>query len=230
MTKQEVRRLEMYRRVLEFMEACQDEFAPGSPCRKLLNDLTEAVARLHDRNMTQSFVGNRATARTAGKRNAREEVLDTLKSIRATSVTMARTQPGLDSQFALPAKKVNDEVLLAIANGFAVAAEPLAGEFIAHEMPADFIAALRAQIANLEAVMKQSSAAFTTRRTATKSIGADTAEGLRLVRALDPLIRNKYRGDRGRIEEWEIISRVQLVGLNGTAAGAGEQTQDETGG
>ncbi|MFN0119894.1 MAG: hypothetical protein ACKV2V_05270 [Blastocatellia bacterium] len=226
MTKVEIRRLEMYRRVQEFGESCQNDFAVESQCRKMFRDLAEVVARLSEGSQRQSRVGNHATAAVAGKRAARAELLETMKSIQATSVTIARTHPGLDSQFAMP-RQSSDEILLAAANGFAVAVEPLAAEFIALEMPEDFVSILRSQIDNFAAMMKQGSTAFTKRRGATKSIAADTAEGLRLVRLLEPAIRNKYKGNRVIMEQWEMASRVRQAGYGGAVAGEAEQAQGE---
>ena len=109
-----------------------------------------------------------------------------LKAINLTARAMAADVPGLDDKFRLPPVG-NDQLLLNAARAFLADATPLAAQFIAHEMPADFLDDLRDDIAALEAAIGNQASGVGEGVSARVAIETRVDDGV--------AVMNKLRGD-----------------------------------
>src|ERR1700730_3856022 len=140
----------MFVRVRNFCTSRAADFAANSLAAQLIANLVVVITRLD--GLIASQVSGRGAARegTSSRAAARAALRDKMEAISRTARTLAQTTPGVDEKFRVPQGN-NDQELIAAARGFATdAARPLAAQFIAHELPSDFIDELNADIAAFE--------------------------------------------------------------------------------
>jgi hypothetical protein len=118
------------------------------------------------------------------------------------------TIPGIDEKFRVP-QGSNDQNLIAAARGFARDAAPHAAQFIAHELPADFIEELNEDIADLQAAIDQHTDAVGDHVGARAAIDRAIDDASKIVRQLDTIIRNKFRDDPVVLAEWASASHTE---------------------
>ena len=108
---------------------------------------------------------------------------------------------------ALPAADTRSP--LSAARAFLIDAEPFKDQFIAHELPADFLEDLRADIAALEAAMSEQESGVGQRLVAGVSIDETIDNGAAIVRKLDAIMQNKYFNNRAVLAEWTRASHTE---------------------
>jgi hypothetical protein len=117
-------------------------------------------------------------------------------------------QPGLSEKFRLP-RGNNDQQLLSAARAFATDALPLKAQFIVHELPADFLEDLAADIDALEAAIGDQSGGMGSRVAASAAIDDAMERGAVITRKLDAIIKNKYGNSRATLAEWTSASHTE---------------------
>jgi len=95
------------------------------------------------------------------------------------------------------------------ASAFPADAVPLAGEFQKHEMPANFIDELHADIAALEEALSGRARNRDAHVAATAALDATMERGIKAVRRLHAMVRNKFRDDPAALAAWESASHVE---------------------
>jgi hypothetical protein len=128
-------------------------------------------------------------------------------------------EPGLNEKFRLP-RGNNDQQLLSSARAFATDALPLKAQFFTHELPADFLEDLAADITALEAAIGDQSGAFGSRVAAGAAIDDAMERGAVITRKLDAIIKNKYGNNRATLAEWTSASHTERAPRRG---GGGSQ-------
>ena len=101
-----------------------------------------------------------------------------------------------------------DQALLTAGRAFAADAVPLAGEFQKHEMPANFIDELNADIAALEEAISGRARHRDSHVAATASLDATVDRGIKAVQRLHAIVRNKFRDAPAALAAWESASHV----------------------
>src|SRR5712692_5921013 len=91
---------------------------------------------------------------TRSRAKARETLWKLVKAVNRTALSLDQDSPGLRYRFSLPGVG-RDHVLLTTARAFAQDAAPLAAEFIAYEMPKDFVAELETAIGNFDQAIRE---------------------------------------------------------------------------
>ena len=202
------RRHQMFVRVKDFGASHSGDFAPGGLGVRLFADLNGIVTQLD--NHASAEVSGRGTARegTSTRAEAREALRDDLEAINRTARAMAEDTPGIDDKFQLP-RGNNDQNLLSSARAFAADATPLSAQFIAHEMPADFLADLNTDIANMEAAISLQASGVGDHVSAGAAIDETIDAGNVIVRKLDAVVRNKYANDPATLAEWTSASHTE---------------------
>ena len=109
------------------------------------------------------------------------------------------------------------------ARAFARDVEPLAGEFIAHGMPTDFVAQLTAKIAGFEQALQKREASRELHASADASIGAALDPGLAAIHRLDAIIGNVLGDDASAMAAWTVARRLDQY--RGTKRGTTGGTQ-----
>lgn len=225
----ENRQLEMLARVREFGVARAADFPAGTLGQEMFTTLTQVVASLATHATSQTSQRNEAKKNTTAKAAARETLLASLAALQRTARVLALADPGLEKSFRLP-RKVTDQSLLTAARAMAATAAPLAGELTRHELPADFVTQLSAQITALEETITNRSEARSAQVTATASIGQTVEQGLEIMQRLGALVRNKYGTQPQVMAAWETARRVTRPRAAAAAAGvAGSQSARASG-
>src|SRR5438045_1288379 len=134
-------------RVREFNAQRIADFSETGVARQFFNDLIAAIADAKRLGEAQATGIGQARQVTLSRRDARAAVQRAVEAI----FRIARSM-GLEAQFQRPANDT-EEALLNTARSYATNALPLKAQFIAHEMPPDFIDDLNEDIADLEAVI-----------------------------------------------------------------------------
>lgn len=223
MNDQEIRTLEMLKRVRGFDGARAKSFAAGSLARELFDAVSLAVNELESQAAAEAAAGGSKRQNTAGRAAAREALSRKMEAVRRTARSMAYTTPGLEDKFRIP-RNPSDQILINTARAFVREALPLKDEFIRHEMPADFVENLNAVIEALENAIGSQDASKGARKSAGASIDGALGRGLDAVRRLDPIVRNKFGDEPAVLSEWEGARHIRR-GPRSQADGVGNNEQ-----
>lgn len=208
MTDKENRKYQMFVRVRNFCTAHTTDFAANSLAAQLIAALVALITTL-DGLIAEQVSGRGAAREGSSTRGAARAALrDSMEAISRTARTLALTIPGLDEKFRVP-QASNDQKLIAAARGFARDAAPHAAQFIAHELPADFIEELNEDIAALQSAIDHHTDGVGDHVGARAGIDRLVDEASQMVRQLDTIIRNKYRNDPVVLAEWASASHTE---------------------
>jgi hypothetical protein len=208
MNEVETRKYEMLARVRDFGVRNASAFPAGAFAADLFAQVGTVIDRLSSHSVAQAAGGGAAREGAANRRLARKTLRDDLEAMGRTARIISVRLPNVGEKFRLPITE-RDQALLDSARAFAADARPLAAEFALHEMSATFFAKLDADIAEFEQSLAEQRGGREARIAATAAIGATLASGLRSVRQLDTVIRNKFAGDSVTLMAWASARRVQ---------------------
>lgn len=204
----ENRRREMFLRVHGFGDARSADFGPSTLGGQLFTALGQIISELNDHASAQASALGSAYQGTSTRSVTRQALRDDLRAISRTAEAIAEDTPGFDDQFRMPPVG-NDQNLLHVARSFLANATPVSARFISHELPADFLDDLSIDIANFEMAMTHQAAGVGTHVSARAAIDEAIAEGLKTVKKLDAIVRNKYRDDGPTLAEWTSASHTE---------------------
>ena len=210
MRQQDTLRYEMLVRVRDFGAARTELFPADALGGRMFAEVNTAVVRLDQHTATEVSGSGAALEGSTAKAAARQSLVGQLEAINRTARALAIETPDLDGKFRVPSRK-GDQTLLSTARAFAQDAAPLAGEFIAHAMPANFLDELRSGIAGFEQSMHGRDAGKGTRLAARAGIDAEMDAALVAVRKLDAIVANTLRHDPVNATVWERIRHVERM-------------------
>jgi hypothetical protein len=208
MNDTESRKLSRYRRVQGFGETYADDFAPSSLGKQLFAALGVIITEIDGYGASEVIGVGEQLGGTETRRHAREELRADLEAITRTARVMASDAPGLEEKFRLPRNR-NDQHLLAAARGFAIDTLPLKAQFIAHELPADFLEDLNADIAALEAAIANQAGGRGSHVSARAAIDDAIERADEIVRKLDAIVKNKYANNAPVLAAWLSASHTE---------------------
>jgi hypothetical protein len=223
MTNHIIRHLASLKKISEFNAAHGADFTPGGQGAKLFATVSLVVNKFEQQGGAQVSGTNLARSGTATKAVAYHLLHDDLVHISETAHGMAATVPGLDKKFRMP-RSGGDQALLNAARAFRIDAEPLKAQFIAFEMPADFLDQLDAAIAQFDAALKTQTDGTEGHVGATAGLDQNLADALAAVRQLTPLVRNKYRANPSVLAEWETARHTERAAKASPAKPATKST------
>jgi hypothetical protein len=148
-----------------------------------------------------------AQASTQAIQAARVDLRSKMIALRATAIAMEEERPGISANFRVPSTK-GDQALISAARAAIATATPLKSEFLKREMPATFLEDLTALITELENQVNERNANREKHVTATAAIKDALKRGVKLMRELDPIVRNKYRDDPATLAAWDSATHV----------------------
>lgn len=143
-------------------------------------------------------------------------------------VTVARVQlePASDVRMPeairMPKSSAGVTKLLQAADGMIAAARPFEAAFVAHGLPADFVARFITARNELEAVLGGRAAFVDTHVGASAGMRVQVARGRRAVRRIDVVVRAAFDGDEVTLAQWRAAKRVRQV--TGPAGSRAEET------
>ena len=217
------RRHQMFARVQDFGSEHLKDFDSHSLGAQLFTTLAEIVTRLDEHGASQASKSGTAKQGTTSRGQARQALREDLEDINRTARAMADEIVGLNDKFRLPLPG-NDQLLLNAARAFAADAVPFSAQFIAHEMPGDFLADLNADIAAMEAAISEQSSGIGQRVAAGAAIDSTIDDGVATVRKLDAIVKNKYANNAAVLAQWTSASHTERAPrhkLVSTAGGSG---------
>lgn len=207
MKDSEVRKLERLIRVRVFGVAHASSFPATSFGGQKFAALTLIVDELETYGAMQSGGKGAAQASTQAKRAARADVRRKMVAIRDTALALEEVMPGISDNFRVP-RGNGDQVLISAARAFVTTATPIKSEFTQREMPATFLEDLTAAVAKFEKAVNEKNVNTEKRIAATAAISAALERGAKLVRELDPVVKNKFRGDSATLAAWHSASHI----------------------
>lgn len=195
-------------RVGEFGATRSSDFPADSFAGASFAELARVVGELRRFSVAKSSHQTSKRQNTTAKSSAKGALIEDLRAINRSARAMARRIPGIDDKFRMP-RKLNDQAFLTVALMFAADAEPLAEEFAKYELPANFLADLRGDIAAFEKACGDQSAAQNSATDANETIDDLIATGLDIVRDLDAVVKNRYRNDALTLSVWTRAAHVE---------------------
>jgi hypothetical protein len=208
MNDREIRISQMATRINDFGAAHGAGFSAGSRGQQKFAALSTQVAVIDQLGTSQAATSGAAQTSTVAKREARESIRRQMKAIREVAVALESESPGISSSFRMPATN-GDEALINSARAFVIAATPLKPMFTSSELPATFLEDLTAAISSFEESVSLYNQKRGESAAATASLKAALAEVVKLRRELDPIVRNKFRGDTATLAAWESASHLE---------------------
>ena len=208
MNDSERRKLEAFVRAYGFIGAHTTDFADGSLGKQHFTALGAVKNEITGLAASETSGHGAARQGTTTRGQARDALIATLETLSRTARAMSDTVPGIENKFRLP-RDNNDQNLLTAARAAATDALPLTAQFIAHEMPADFLEDLAEDIADMEAAISTQSSGVGDHVAASAAIDDAITRGMELLRKLDAIVRNKYANNPGLLAEWTAASHVE---------------------
>ncbi len=184
------------------------DFAAGSKAAELMAIALAGEAEATGSGTEQASGDGKTRAGTVTKAGLYDGLLEDLRAISGTAKSISSEMAGLDEKFRLPRSQAQS-VLLTTARAFLKDATPLAANFIAYELAADFLTDLEDDIAAYDAAEDDQDDGLGKRVGATRTIAQALTDGCAAVRNLEPLMRNKYKNDPPKLAEWFVASHVE---------------------
>ena len=208
MNDREARRIQMFTRVDGFGDDHASDFAANSIGKGLFVDLKAVIAQINAQAAAETGGRGSARAGTDTRAEARRELREDLEAIYRTARAMDVEGNSISEKFRVPPKG-NDQMLLNAARAARINSQPLKDQFIAHELRADFLEDLDADIAALERSMTSQSTAVGDHVAAGVAIDEAIERGNEIVRRLDAIVRNKYADNAPVLAEWTSASHTE---------------------
>jgi hypothetical protein len=152
------------------------------------------------------------------RRRLATELRASMRDIGKTAETLdPELFPGLAEELRVP-RSQKFEVLLAAGRAFLARVTPIKATFVERGLEADFDVELGAQIATLESATERKNDGDHTRRAGTLGLDATARRGMRIVRGLDAIIRNRFRKTNPvQLGVWKTASKVQANPIRAAA-------------
>jgi hypothetical protein len=198
MTKGQIVRYEMLRRVRDFGVAHQAQFLAAS----VGGQAFATVGAVLDDLIAQATL-TMATAQEGfrAKKQARQVLAKQLDEIARTAKVIARTTQRFDDGFRLPRRR-NDQLLVTAGRLFVDGAQPVAAQFTAHGLPESFIPTLQASLQQFEEAIAACEDGSREQASAQAQIKAKLATGRDAVTCLDVIIANQFKDDVATVAQW----------------------------
>jgi hypothetical protein len=233
MDDRDLRRKDAYTRGQTFCRDNATDFAPTSDFHIHSAALDAALQKVGDAQ------GDQIGGGTASKTSILDAIRIDCRNIRRTATTIAQDEAGFADDF--PAAEHNDASVISTCDGYLQKFEPATGDspatlaaktaltarFIAKELPADFVTALRAE---RDSYGPATSAQESKRRGKvedTQAIDIELSEAGKQIRYLNAIMNNKYTRDAEKLRGWKSATHIERApqrkkgGNSGTTGATG---------
>ncbi len=218
MTDNESRTYQKFVRVRDFGHAHAPDFGANSLGAQTFAILSAIITEIDSHSANETSSRGDARQGTETRAQARAAVRDDLEAIARTARAMANEVPGIEEKFRVP-RNNNDKELLNAARAFHADATPLKAQFIAHELPADFLEDLQADIDAMAEAISDQSSGVGNHVAARAAIDDAIDRGIEIVRKLDAIVRNKYANNPAVLAEWASASHTERAPRRAAAGG-----------
>ena len=205
MNERETRRYEMFGRVQTFGQDNQDDSAPDSVAATSFANLAQIIQDLDAAKVAQQ--GGPTAA-------SKEVLLDALRldlqNVVRTARAIAQDAPGFADPYLLP-DSASQTAFLTTADAIILELQKpgVAAQFIAHELPADFVKNLEDDRKAIDAAKTAAQSGDNESVASTAAIGRLIADGMKEVTTLDAIMHNKYTRDPAKLRAWKSASHVE---------------------
>src|SRR5882672_8528974 len=145
MNERQTKRLQMLGRVDAFGDALTNDFAANSVGKGLFTSLKTAITDAQGHAAAEASGRTSARHGTGTRAEARDALREDIEAISRTARAMADDVPGVLNKFPAPPRD-NDSALINAGRASVADATPFKAQFIAHELPQDFLEDLTADI------------------------------------------------------------------------------------
>ena len=211
MTTTEKRRHEMLVRVRDFGRARGDRFPKSTRGGEAFATVDAAVNSLNQHAATEFSSRRGARGGASTETAAYRALVEMVEAMSRTGRAVALDTPGAEARFRVT-KAQGRRGIMNAARAFARDAEPLASQFIAHGMPEDFVAQLKAKIAGFEQVLHEREARRELNASSRASMNAALESGLAAVQRLDAIVGNVLGDDAAAMASWAVARRIEHYG------------------
>jgi hypothetical protein len=187
----------------EFMAQCIDDFAEGGAARQLYAELQAGITRFEQMSAAYGAGLSEARQGTQRRSETRAALVANLDLIRSAARVM-----GVAEQFPKP-EKDNDDSLLQTADIYAAHALLLKAQFIAHELPADFLEDLAADKAAFQSAIADQGNAKGDHIAARQELDDARDNLVATLRGLTGVIKIRYVNNSGKLAEWTAASHIE---------------------
>ncbi len=208
MNDKESRNYQRFVRVQGFGQAHASDFGPTSLGTQTFASVGAIIIEIDGLAAGEVSAHGGARQGTEARAQARIELREDLEAINRTARAMANDVPGINEMFRMP-RGNNDRDLINAARAFLADATPLKAQFIAHELPADFLEDLQADIEAMEAAFRDQASGVGNHVAASAALDDAFGRGNEAVRRLDAIVRNKYANNPAVLAEWTSASHVE---------------------
>ena len=203
MTDNQNRRLQRAVRVRGFIAQRLADFSATGVVLTLYAQLQTLITKLESLAAAQVAGISDAREHTESRGSARLALRQAMQAINSVARAI-----GVATEFPVPLRD-NDNNLLHAARAFVPKASDRKAEFLAHEMPADFIEDLQAHIAALETAIADQGDAVGDHVQAGDAIDLTIEELDDVIDKLDSVMRPKYADNRPVLTEWLSARHVE---------------------
>ena len=208
MNKLDQRLQAAFGRVNQFGIAHGGDFTVGGPAANAFAFIATLVAKGGTDAGTQAAGQGEAKAGTASRAAVRVALHHELVSISNTAHGIALTTPGFDQKFRLP-RSGSDQALLASAVAFVTDGTAAQADFLAHEMPADFLTVTQSLIDQFKACGVDQTTGTAKQVGATAELQDDRHKGVLMLETLKAIVPNKYSANPAVLAEWLTACHIE---------------------
>ena len=216
MNDRETRRYDMFGRVKTFGQTSTADFAAGSEAIKRFGNISKLITKLDQAKAAQQGGGS----------TAKSVLLDALRldvqNITRTARALDQDHPGVADQFPAP-QTASDHDLLTTADHIvaelapdaaddaatATAKADLVAQFVAHELPADFVKHLQDDLTAIDGAEDDIESDDEEGVASTSAVGRLIRDGMKEVHYLDAIMHNKYARDPDKLRAWQSASHIE---------------------
>lgn len=212
-------RVDAFKRAKQFGKDNGNDFKPKPPAtdptkaQKLFTELATIIEGADGKHAVQ--LGGAVGAATTDKSVLRDALMSDLRSINGSVGYLSEEQkdPAMMDRFRLPDGH-NDAELVGKARAFITAIEELGLEdqLLALEHDDNFLETLDARIEEFEGADDEQSGALQNQTGATASLPTLISRGLTILKGLNAIAHNKYKGDAAKLGAWKTASHVERTG------------------
>jgi hypothetical protein len=214
----------MFVRVREFIAQRLSDFSETGAVRQLFTHLQTVITTIETLSAEQQTGMGEARQRTQSRGSARNALRELLEAINGVARSM-----GVADRFALPDRD-NDARLRQAARSHAANAVALKAQFVANEMPDDFIEELQAALAAFESEIAEHGNAVGDHVQAGVALDDAIDDGVDTVEKMDGIMHAKYAANRAVLAEWMSASHAERAPKRSTTSAPPPSTGGAPGG
>lgn len=184
------------------------DFPAGSIGKTQFAEIAAVIPLIQQHAADQTGGTREAGMGYLSRDTARENMRAEMSDIAATSRAMEAAFPGISTIFRMPRNR-NDVEMIAAANAFVAQMSPYEDAFIEYGLPVEFLGELSVSIGAFEAALSAPAAGMGEQVAATAELGAAIRRGMKALRVLDGVVKNKYRSNVGKLAAWATASHIE---------------------